>query len=112
MDQTPMEPMDPMLDDVTQQRLKKTVEEWTGAELRGDTAFLERTLADDFVGIGPRGFMLSKEEWLQRHKSGDLKYQSLNLDAVKVRIYGDAAIVTGSQIQQAKYKDQDVPGQF
>ena len=43
MDQTPMEPMDPMLDDVTQQRLKKTVEEWTGAELRGDTAFLERT---------------------------------------------------------------------
>jgi ketosteroid isomerase-like protein len=96
----------------TEQRLRKAVEEWAAAELRADTGFLERTLADDFIGIGPRGFMLSKEEWLQRHTSGDLKYESLSLDDVKVRVYGDAAIVTGSESQRAKYRDQDVPGQF
>src|SRR5438105_6532967 len=111
MNQTPIEPMNPMPDGDTEQALKKTVEEWVAAELRADAAFLERTLASDFVGIGPRGFMLSKTEWLQRHRSGDLKYQSLNLDDVNVRVYGDAkdaAIVTGSETQAAKYQGQDV----
>ena len=111
MNQTPTDTMSQMPDD-TEQRLRKAVEEWAAAELRADTAFLERTLADDFIGIGPRGFMLSKEEWIQRHRSGDLKYQSLSVDDVKVRVYGDAAIVTGSESQKAKYRDQDVPGQF
>ena len=32
--------------------------------MRGDTAFLERTLAEDCVGVEPRGFTLTKEQWL------------------------------------------------
>jgi hypothetical protein len=31
------------------------------AELRGDTAFLESTLADDCVSVGSRGFTLTTE---------------------------------------------------
>lgn len=95
-----------------EQDLKKIVDAWTEAEARADTAFLEKVLAEDFIGIGPLGFMLNKEDWLQRHKSGDLKYQSLNLDEVKVRQYGEAAIITARLIQQASYRGQGVPGQF
>ena len=84
-------------------------EKLAAAELRGDASFLESTLADDFVGIGPRGFMLTKEEWLERHKSGDLKYESFTRDEVQVRLYGEVAVVTGRETTKAKGKGQEVP---
>ena len=85
---------------------------WATAELRGDAAFLERTLADDFIGIGPLGFLLTKQEWLARHQSGDLKYDSFNLDEVKVRVYNDAAILTGRQAQNGAYRGTSITAQF
>ena len=50
-------------------QLEKLGEDWAAAELRGDTASLGRLLAEDYIAVGPRGFMLSKEQWLARHDS-------------------------------------------
>jgi ketosteroid isomerase-like protein len=95
-----------------EQEMVHLADAWATAELRGDTTFLERILTDDFIGIGPLGFMLTKQEWLARHKSGDLKYESFSLDEVKVRVYNDAAILTGRQAQKATYRGNSIPGQF
>jgi ketosteroid isomerase-like protein len=95
-----------------EQELARLADAWATAELRADTAFLERTLADDFIGVGPLGFMLTKQEWLARHQSGDLKYDSLELDEVTVRVYGEAAVVIGRQVQSAAYRGNSIPGQF
>ena len=77
-----------------EQEVLHLVDAWAAAELSGDTAFLEGILVDDFIGIGPLGFMLTRQEWLARHQSGDLKYESFNMDEVKVRVYNDAAVLT------------------
>ena len=88
-------------------QLKKLVDDWAAAELHGDTAFLERALAEDFVGVGPRGFMLTKEQWLSRHQAGNLKYQSFGLDEVRVRLYGDAAVVVCRETAEGIYEDEN-----
>ena len=95
-----------------EQEIVRLADAWATAELRGDTAFLEDLLADDFIGIGPLGFLLTKQEWLARHQTGDLKYTAHTLDEVKVRAYNEAAILIGRLTQEATYRGNSIPGQF
>jgi hypothetical protein len=85
---------------------------WATAELGGDTALLEQILADDFIGVGPLGFMLTKQEWLARHRSGDMTYDALTLDEVTVRVYDEAAILIGRQVQDAAYRGNSVKAEL
>jgi hypothetical protein len=98
-----------IVSDQTQQ-MEKSVGNWATAELRGDTTFLERNLADDFVGVGPYGFLLTKDEWLERHASRKLRYESFRLDEVRVRLYGEAAVMIARQMTKGKYEDNDLSG--
>jgi ketosteroid isomerase-like protein len=88
----------------TEQEVAQLADTWATAELQGDTAFLEKHLADDFVGVGPLGFLLTKRQWLARHQSGDMQYAAHTLDEVRARAYTEAAIVIGRLTQQATYQ--------
>jgi ketosteroid isomerase-like protein len=101
-----------MNQEYVEQEISRLADAWATAELRGESAVLDSTLADDFIGIGPLGFLLTKQEWLARHQSGDLQYDSFALDEVKVRVYNDAAILTARQAQHAAYRGNSIPGQF
>jgi deazaflavin-dependent oxidoreductase (nitroreductase family) len=69
---------------------------WADAERAGDATTLDEVLTDDFVGIGPVGFVLDKPAWLTRFEQG-LRYEELELDEVSVRRHGDAALVVAHQ---------------
>lgn len=69
---------------------------WAAAERAGDAPSLDDVLTDDFVGIGPVGFVLDKPAWLSRFDQG-LQYEELELDDVSVRRHGDAALVVAHQ---------------
>lgn len=96
----------------TEQEMTRLVDAWVAAESRADVTFLETLLAEDFIGIGPLGFMLTKQQWLDRHRSGDLTYQALAVDEVNVRVYDAAALVTCRQTQRAAYRGGSIPGEF
>lgn len=87
-------------------------QDWANAERVSDTSRLADLLADDFVGIGPRGFMLTKAEWLGRHASGALRYDSLALDEVTVRPHAGAAIVTGHETDTVQYEGHPMQGDY
>jgi len=89
-------------------QLERLGEEWAVAELQGDTATLGGILAEDFVAVGPRGFVLNKGQWLSRHDSGNLSYRAFEWDEVSVRVHGSTAVMVGRETAGAVYQDGDV----
>ena len=82
------------------------------AERAGDVDALARLLADDFLLVGPLGFMLDKTQYLGSRRSGDLRHESLVWDDVHVRGYGDAAVAVGAQTQRSTFQGRDAFGRF
>jgi ketosteroid isomerase-like protein len=85
---------------------------WAAAERTADVDALGPLLADDFLLVGPLGFMLDKEQYLGSRRSGDLKHESLVWEVVSVRLYGEAAVAVGSQTQRSTYQGRDASGRF
>jgi hypothetical protein len=76
--------------------------------LHGDTATLGRILADDFVAIGPRGFVLFREQWLSRHDCGKFPTKLFDWDEVGIRVHGGAAVMVGRETARAVYEEGEV----
>src|SRR3954449_2624677 len=86
--------------------VRKVQDRFDRAELTADREALRELLADDFLSIGPRGFVLDKDQWIDRH--GEFRYQSLETSEMDVRQYGDTAVVRDVQRNRATYRDQQV----
>jgi len=76
-----------------EQAVLKLTQEWLDAETNVDRAALNRIIADDFLGTGPMGTMVSKTDVIPREGVN----HGLNISGqdLKVRVFGDTAIVTG-----------------
>jgi ketosteroid isomerase-like protein len=85
---------------------------WTEAEVGGDTATLEGLATEDFTLVGPAGFVLTKQQWLDRYRGGGLRTRTLCFEETATRVYGDTAVTVGRQIQEAEYHDRPVNGEF
>jgi ketosteroid isomerase-like protein len=95
-----------------EQALMQIEQELTDAILKGDTSASERYLADDYTFIAPTGMASTKAEGLADMKSGALKIESSKMEDMKVRVYGDTAVVTYSSTDKGKYKDMDISGHY
>ena len=85
----------------TEDTILKLTREWLDAEERHDRATLQRIIADDFQGIAPMGNTVSKQDVLPAEgaQSGGL---SISTSEVKVRLFGDTAIVTARGEQKTE----------
>lgn len=92
--------------------VRKTEKQWVEATLRSDVAALERILPDDFTMVGPDGEVSGKAQEIANHRSGDLKFESLTTDGIKVVVYIGGAVVTGRAVVKGKFKDQDISGEY
>lgn len=85
---------------------------WAEAEQRAEVETLDALAVADFALVGPLGFVLDKQQWLDRYRTGDLITASLTWDEVAVRSYGDAAVAIGLHTQQASHRGKPSDGQF
>jgi uncharacterized protein (TIGR02246 family) len=79
------------------------------AQVGADAAALERIYADDFIGIGPSGTVRTKSQVIADFTSGELKFQSITTDDVRVRVYGNTAVETGRSTMNGQDKGKAVP---
>jgi mannose-6-phosphate isomerase-like protein (cupin superfamily) len=92
--------------------VRRLGQRWADAELRGDADDLEPLLADDFVLVGPLGFVLDRQQYLGSRRSGDLRHTSFVWEDVHVHVHDRAAVAVGTQTQQTTYQGRDASGRF
>jgi ketosteroid isomerase-like protein len=89
--------------DKVQQELIQIERDWCSALVKKDAAVLGRILADDYAGVGSRGVVSDKAGDLADLKGGN-SFTSCIDDSVKVRLYGDTAVVMGHGRRAGTYK--------
>ena len=77
------------------------------AMVAGDTSALDANLSDDWVVIDPFGNVVSKARQAKELKDGTMDFVSMDPSEVKVRVYGDAAVVTGRYQVVVKVRGQE-----
>jgi len=95
-----------------EKEIRALEEERNQAILHGDAAVLERMTSDDYTFITLRGELRTKAEIVKGFQSGSFKYESRTISDLKVRVYGDTAIVTGRSSQQGKENGKDYSGDY
>jgi len=96
----------------TEDVIKKLEEVRNQAVLHGDVAALDRMTSDDYTFITLRGEMRTKAEILKGFASGSFHYESREISDLKVRVYGDTAVVTGRSVQKGTENGKDYSGDY
>ena len=87
--------------------------DWSQAYLKADLAAIERIEAADYTYIDSQATAGDRSQDLAELKSGVWKAQSDSVDELKVRVFGNTAVVTGrNTLKGAQYKGKDMSGQY
>jgi len=85
---------------------------WNDALVKSDVVALGRMLAEDYTFTDLDGTMLTKAQELGMLKSGEDVITSAVSTNMKVRVYVNAAVVTGHITLKEKLKGKDVSGSY
>jgi hypothetical protein len=95
------------------QQLTDLGNRWTEAEVRGDSDALDALAAADFTLVGPLGFVLDRNQWVNRFRGGGgLDMHEMTWDDVTVRQYGSTAVAVGVVAQRASFQGNPADGRF
>jgi uncharacterized protein (TIGR02246 family) len=95
-----------------EQAVQQRLNELNTALGSNDTVALDRIYADDYTLVNMAGVVTTKAQRLAAIKSGELKYESVSVDEVNIRSYGDTAVVTDRATVKLQDKGQDLSGQY
>jgi len=93
-------------------QIKKLEQDWAQATIKNGAAAVDQYEADDIVTTDPSGRVTDKAQDKKDLSSGDLKFQSMELSDIRVRLYGNTAVATGTNSLTGSYKGQDISGKY
>jgi ketosteroid isomerase-like protein len=77
-----------------------------------DVKTLENFAAPDMVVIDPLGRVHDRKQYFEHMEKGLAKISELSESDVKVKLYGNAGVVTGLLTLKAMVKDKDISGEY
>jgi len=93
-----------------EEQIKKIEKDRAAAVTKADVAALEAVTSDDYTLIDRNGRVRDKAQTMSAIKTGDIKITSNEVSDLKVRVYGDTAVVTGRADTKGTIGGRDVSG--
>ncbi len=93
-------------------QVEQAARDWMAAAFRRDLDACQRVLADEFTMVTNRGSHIDKAQWLRnmgQRVGGDTPPEFLD---VRVRRYGDAALMTSRNFLRATFDGRDWRGEL
>jgi ketosteroid isomerase-like protein len=93
-------------DDLVRQEILNLAEGWAKALVSNDADAIGSFMGDDWVIVGQSG-VTGKRDFLPLVESGNLTHETMELvGEARVRIHGDAAILTGRVTNNGHYRGE------
>jgi ketosteroid isomerase-like protein len=90
-----------------EEELLKLENEFARAVASNDADVLDGLLADDWIIVDPDGGIIDKARFLGVIRSGALSHESMESADLRVRLYGDTAVVSGLTTSKGKFMGQN-----
>ena len=81
------------------------------AIVSNDLEGIGRLVADDWIIIDPNGDVVDRTRFLEVIKSGALTHKMMESEDLRVRVYGDSAVVTAVTRTRGKFMKQEFSAQ-
>ena len=90
-----------------EEELLKLEDEFARAVAGNDVDALDGLLANDWIIVEPDGSIIDKARFLGVIRSGALSHESVESTDLRVRLYGNTAVVTALTTTKGKFMGQD-----
>ncbi len=79
---------------------------WDGTMVQNDADAIGQYMADDWTIVGSDGTMSDKRTFLSLVKSGALSHNVMSSEDIRIRIYGDTAVLLARGVSGGSYQGQ------
>jgi uncharacterized protein (TIGR02246 family) len=97
-------------DEATEKQIRQIEEELRAAFVNADAATVDRLLPDDYTTTNVNGLTRTKAQLIADLRAGAVKTESLTLENIEVRVYGDAAVLTADRKTKSTLRGTDTSG--
>jgi len=87
--------------------LAKVEAEFANAIVKNSPEEIRQFVSDDWIIINADGGIIDRQRFLEVIKSGTLTHEMMESDDVRVRVYGDSAVVSAVTRSKGKFMGQE-----